>query len=685
MTYLARLTQAISEGPEALRALRSEVPREDHGKLAEALSDAGPASVILPWVGYFQRSAGQLQQSIEAYRSWLETAEAPAAFHLGELARAELKAKHAEGVRSAVALFHPWDLAFEPREVAARALVKAQKIDADPGGRRPLRVALLSTFTTTPLEACLRVGAARLGVEVDLWVAEFDQLRFQVADPNSELYAHRPEVVIVATSWRDVTDRPVDAQADEWLSLWETIHSRTGAHILQHTFDRDPTPSLGHLAARAAGQRRRGQQLNEQMAERAPAWVSLVDYDQVVYEVGSQRFFDTRQWHWAKEAVSVDAAPYVVEEYLAVLRPFVGKSKKLLLLDLDNTMWGGVVGEDGVENLKVGPPSIEGEAHLALQRYAKQLKERGVLLAVCSKNNAEDGREPFQTLPDMHLKLDDFVAFEASWDPKPLVAKRIAKQLNIGLDSFVFVDDNPAERARMRQEAPEVLTIPVGDDAAEYVQLLHRARAFEELSLSSAGAGRTAQYQAEAKRQELAKSFESLEEFYTSLEMVAAVREFNDADQARVVQLAARSNQFNLTTWRISPGDFQEIRQRDDRAGATFRLKDRFGDHGLVMVLVAEAKGTDLEVLAYFMSCRVIGRTMEDLAVAELDRMARALGCNAIRGVYKPTKKNRKLVADLYPRLGFDHVSGEEGGETVWRRELGPEPITNPYIEIERN
>jgi FkbH-like protein len=493
-------------------------------------------------------------------------------------------------------------------------------------------------------------------------------------------------VVIFATTWRDVTDEAAVAQADSWSRLWEVVRERTGAHLLQHTFDRAPFAPLGHLEARIARSRRRlAQELNALLAERAAADVSLVDYEQMVFSHGARAFCDERQWFWAKEAVCSAAAPELVEEYLAILRPLSGRSYKVCVLDLDNTLWGGVVGESGVSGLKLGPPSAEGEAFLGLQRYLLALKQRGVLLAVSSKNNPDDARAPFGELPDMALGLSDFVAFEAGWDAKPAVLTRLAAGLNLGLQSFVFVDDNPAERALMRRQNPEVLTIPLPGDPVSFLAAIDRARAFETLAFTEEDSQRTEHYRAEQQRRTLEVSVTALPDFYRSLEMVASVGSFTEAEQTRVVQLASRSNQFNLTTWRISPGDYDRLRSEARYETRTVRLRDRFGDYGLVMVLVAEVQGTVLDILAYFMSCRVIGRTLEDLALAEFEGMARARGCREIRGTFIPTKKNRQLVADLYARLGFERVSGDDGQTTLWRRRVDVEPAgVNPYIKIER-
>ncbi len=689
---VTQLREALAAGSARMRSFgRLLAANSDSEALAAAarwLDKNVSPSIGLPWAGAYYALGKLPSQAVNRYEEWLKDVESPPVWHLGQLCRAYQKLGDAAGTFRSAGLFHPWDLEYGPRAIANKALMKARRAGHD-SEHRPFRLAVLSTFSTQAVEACLRVGAARLGLDLELYVAEMDQLQVESRDPSSALYAHEPEVVLIATTWRDL--RPSEkssseAQADSWAALWETLLQRTSAHVLQHTFDWPVAPPLGHLEAReATSLRSTAHQVNRLLAERASARVSLVDYEQVVFRFGAARWCDPRQWHWAKEAVTPAASVELAEEYLAVLRPLVGKTKKVLVLDLDNTLWGGVVGEDGVEGLMIGPPSPEGEAHQELQRYARALREQGVLLAVCSKNNPDDARRPFQELADMVLTLDDFVHFQASWDAKPTVVARIAQELNLGLDSFVFVDDNPAERAQMRRQCPQVLTIPLSDDSPDFVGAIHRARAFEQLATAREDSSRTEQYRAERERHELRGTVQDLEAYYKSLEMVGVLRPFGPADLTRVVQLAGRSNQFNLTTWRLTPADVQHLAASEDHETRTLRLRDRFGDYGLVLVFVAQVEGAVLDIKALFMSCRVIGRTVEQLALAELEAIARSRGCLVIQGTFIPTKKNQRLVQDLYPRLGFDHVSGEAGQTTTWRRNVEPDSATlNPYIEIQR-
>lgn len=682
------LRTALAGGGPSLRDLGRRLAggseREALAAGAAWLEENAPPRLGQPFAAAFLGWAGRHADAVERYERWLEDEEAPEAWHLAQLCRSWRKLGDAAGVWRTAARLHPWDLAFEPRQVVAQCL---KALPSSGEGLKRLRVAILGTFTTTSVELCLKVAAVRLGLDLDLWVADFDQLRAQILQPDSALYRHDPQVVILATTWRDL--RPGasgEGQADEWAQLWSVLLDRTRAQVLQHTFDRPVGSPGGHLDARDPGSLRSiAAEVNASLARRAPSRVTLVDYEQAVYRFGADTWTDARQWYWAKEAVAPGAAPWLAEEYVAVLRALTGQTKKMLILDLDNTMWGGIVGEVGVGGLSVGPPSVEGEAHQALQRYSKALAARGILLAVCSKNNREDALAPFGALHDMVLGLDDFVSFDTGWDPKPQRVKRMALTLNLGLDSFVFVDDNPAERAFMRRECPQVLTIPLPADASGYVEALDRARAFEVLSVSAEDAARAASYRAEREREDLKFTVTDSASYYASLEMVATISPFVPADHLRIVQLAGRSNQFNLTTWRLAQAEVEQLAASSAHACLTLRLRDRFGDYGLVLVMVTEVKGTCLEIGALFMSCRVIARSVEQLALAEMDRIALDRGCTTLRGLYLPTKKNRELVSDLYGRLGFERIEERPDGSTVWERTVDPEmPATNPWIRVER-
>jgi FkbH-like protein len=326
--------------------------------------------------------------------------------------------------------------------------------------------------------------------------------------------------------------------------------------------------------------------------------------------------------------------------------------KKVLVLDLDNTLWGGVVADDGLEGIELGDTSPRGEAFKAFQKYIASLKQRGVLLAVCSKNDLTKAAEPFEKHPEMVLRMEDIVSFKANWEPKSENIRRMAAELNLGLDSFVFVDDNPAEIEIVRQFAPEVTTILLGPDPSEYVARLQDCRLFEPRSITAEDVERTSQYRSEAQRKALEASVTDMDAYLESLAMEAVISEFTPVDVPRLSQLINKSNQFNLTTHRRSEADVLAVMNHPHSIGFSVRLKDRFGDHGLISIIIGERAGDIMKIDTWLMSCRVLKRQVEEEALNELARLAKRKGCVRLDGVYLPTAKN-EMVRDFYLRMGF--------------------------------
>jgi FkbH-like protein len=334
--------------------------------------------------------------------------------------------------------------------------------------------------------------------------------------------------------------------------------------------------------------------------------------------------------------------------------------KKVLVLDLDNTLWGGVIGDDGIDGIELGDTSPTGEAFKAFQAYVKSLKERGVLLAVASKNDPDKAREAVEQHPEMVLRMDDFVSFKASWDPKSDSLRDMAFSLGLGLDSFVFVDDNPAEIEIVRQFAPEVTTILLGDDPASYVAQLADCRLFEPTTVTSDDARRTDQYAHERSREALRASTTDMDAYLLSLEMEGTIAPFDPADLPRIAQLVNKSNQFNLTTRRRTESELRAIAESNDHAAFSFRLRDRFSDHGLIAVVIGTVAGGKMNIDTWLMSCRVLKRQVEEETMNAIVVIAAARRAGVVPGEYLPTKKNA-MVRDLLPRMGFSLVQERDG------------------------
>jgi FkbH-like protein len=393
--------------------------------------------------------------------------------------------------------------------------------------------------------------------------------------------------------------------------------------------------------------------VNLELGLAAPPFVRMLDLEFLTNRRGALATADDRAWFESKQPGSpellVDLAREIVHLVGSARRP----PKKVLVLDLDNTVWGGIIGDDGIAGIEIGDTSPRGEAFKAFQRYAKSLTTRGVLLAVCSKNDPERAMEPFTSHPEMVLRMEDFAAFTANWDPKADNIRQMASDLNLGLDSFVFVDDNAAEIEMVRQFAPEVTSIHLGDDPAEYCAILQDSRLFEPTAVTVEDAERTAQYRTERERKSLLASAVDMDAYLSSLEMEGIVRRFTAVDVPRISQLINKSNQFNLTTRRRTEGEVLALMNDSAVDGFTVRLRDRFGDHGLISVVIAATQDCVMEIDTWLMSCRVLKRRVEDVVLNELIRLATERGCTQLRGVYLPTKKNG-MVRDHFTELGFE-------------------------------
>lgn len=531
-------------------------------------------------------------------------------------------------------------------------------------GLRPVRLAVLGSATTSLLTPVLRALAFRDGLAAECYEGLFGAYRQEILDPGSALHRFAPDVTFIIPTWHDLglpslgreneEDAIVESVVSEHARLWDRLAAGSRSHIVQHAFDLPPMESSGGLAARRPGGRRRIiRRINLRLTEVAPSFVSVLDTERVMSEVGQAVWYDAALWHRARQHPAARALPALAEEQAAHVRAVAGLTRKVVVCDLDNTLWGGVVGEDGVSGIVVGDRSPEGAAYADLQRYLRELRSRGVLLAVSSKNNPDEARRPFLEHDGMVLRLEDFSAFEANWDDKATSLRRIAAQLSLGIDSFVFLDDNPFERAWIRSELPEVAVVELGESPSSYVRDLDQGRYFDVLTVSDEDRERADMYRRERERDVLRAEAGSLEEFLAGLRMQARVRAVSEANLARVTQLVNKTNQFNVTTRRYTDA---QIRALSDASGGwtgAFELADRFGQHGIVglMFCVASEPGA-WTIDTWLMSCRVLGRQLEHFMLDRAIDAARQRGVSRLVGVYRATPKNG-LVADLFPRLGF--------------------------------
>ncbi len=572
------------------------------------------------------------------------------------------------------------ELSAEDLEKAGQFLRKAWDQQGYPAGT--LSVLLLGQFTTNWLGTVLTAAAWGRGVALRISEGQYDNVIQELMAPALQ---SDPPQAIVLLPWHQrllgkADERAAnEAIADElayWRQCWQLATGQLGAKLVQVGYDLPLPGPLGyHLAGLGEGAIERVRQANHQLRAELPPGAYFVDLDQIAGQMGREQFYSSRRYYWTKQPFSEVGTQRLCEHLWAGLRAVTTGPKKVLVLDLDNTLWGGVVGETGPLGVGLGEDAA-GEAYRAFQKYCKQLAQRGVVLTVASKNNDQDAREPFEQNPAMALKLDDFAAFCATWDPKALSIQRTAATLRLGLDSFVFFDDNPAEREHIRQALPEVEVVDVPEDPALYIAALQAGLYFESLPLTDADRQRSDQYRVEAQRRTLEQSFGSMDDYLASLKMLGDPRDLDDADMPRVVQLIGKTNQFNLTTRRHSEADVRALLAQPRSVGLTLRMEDRLGEHGLISVLLAGADAQDPDTLnidTWLMSCRVIGRTAEEYFFSVLVERARELGYAKLRGQYIRTAKNQ-LVEKLYDRLGFAQVSAADGVVTyeLTLAELGP-------------
>jgi FkbH-like protein len=552
-----------------------------------------------------------------------------------------------------------------------------KELAARDGPSAPLRVLVLGRCTTSWLKDCLAAVAWADRVPVLATEGEYDNvLQALLAGPPA---AGRPDVIVLlpwgGTALEGDGDRPAQGRIAEevafWRRAWELVAAPWGARLLQVGHDWvGPGAAGGHLAGAEGGDVERIRRLNTALRRALPAGAYFLDLEQVSGERGRAAFYDPRRYYWTKQPFSEEGTRRLAEHLWAGVRALTTGPKKVLVVDLDNTLWGGVVGEVGPLGIALGE-SPDGEAFRAFQRHLKGLARRGVLLAVASKNNADDAREPFGCNPDMVLRLEDFAALEINWEPKGTTLARLARTLGLGLDSFVFFDDNPAEREQVRQALPEVAVVDVPEEPAEFVRALEAGLWFEAAALTEADRARAERYAVERGRQESQQGFATLDDYLASLGMVGEVRPIDEADLGRVVQLIGKTNQFNLTTRRHGTEAVRQMLACPGTIGWTLRLADHFGDHGLVAVLLAVAEAAPgpgpapLQIETWLMSCRVIGRTAEEFLFNALLTEARRRGVRRLVGRYIATPKNG-LVEDLYDRLGFTRRPGPAGEAVVY-------------------
>jgi FkbH-like protein len=555
------------------------------------------------------------------------------------------------------------------------------------------RISILRSMTVEPLVPILRSAALVSGIDPTVQVGQFNSYAQEILGPGSALYSFKPDIVVLAIQTRDILPEIWEGYADlpetqlqasldrvrESLAAWvRTFRERSNASLVIHTFEK-PSASQGVLDAQGTnGQLAAIEKLNTEVRKVCGEYrgVYSLDYDALVAHHGRARWHDESKWLTMRMPFAADSLLPLVSEWMKFIHPLTGVTCKVLAVDLDNTLWGGVLGEDGLDGIQVGP-EYPGAFYRWLQRAILDLYQRGILLAVCSKNNRDEAMEALQNHPGMLLRPEHFAAFRINWQDKAQNLREIAAELNLGTDAIAFFDDNPVERERVRSEMPEVKVIAVPDRAHGFARALRECPYFERLTLSAEDREHTRLYHEQSKRSELAQSAGSLEDFYRSLEQEVEIASVTPETIARVAQLTQKTNQFNVTTRRYTEQQIEEFAARPDWNVYSVRVRDRFGDNGIVGVVITRMDCDVCEIDTLLLSCRVIGRTVETAMLGFLAETSRNSGARFLRGWFLPTKKNAP-AGELYSSHQFKATATEDG-RTLWCLSLEEAKI--PYPE----
>jgi FkbH-like protein len=621
--------------------------------------------------------------------SWLPPA--PADFSAACRALAD---DDAPGVRARALAAH----ALDENQLArlGRAITRTRATGRPLAPLVPFRLGLLGNGTLDLLAPVLVASAARHGIALECIVADYGQTTQEALSPKSRINAARPDAVLLAIDHRGLPMRllagdPADEQADieralaELSAIREGISAHSGAVCVVQTLAPPPESLFGSLDRLVPGTARRViEAFNRGLADSiAGSQDLLLDVASLAETIGLGTWHSPPQWNLAKLPFAEICLPVYADHVARLLGALRGKSRKCLILDLDNTVWGGVIGDDGLDGIKLAQGDATGEAHLAVQEMALALRRRGIVLAVSSKNNDEIARTPFRQHPEMLLKEEHIAVFQANWNDKATNIKAIADELALGLDAMVFLDDNPVERGLVRRILPRVAVPELPDDPALYARTLAAAGYFESVTFSQEDRKRAEMYQSNAQRVALQKQAGDIDAYLASLQMEITFAPFDRTGRARISQLINKSNQFNLTTRRYTEAEVGAAEADPEVFTLQVRLADSFGDNGMISVIVCrpgERGAWDIDT--WLMSCRVLGRKVETMVLREILRHARAAGVDRVVGTYSPTERNA-LVRDHYEKLGFTKLAEHADGTTMWQMSVSEEIAPAP-MEIRR-
>lgn len=570
---------------------------------------------------------------------------------------------------------------FEGEVLIKKKKTLKRELLSDGSVRIKKKIAILGGQTTQNIKLMLELFLLNYGIEPEFYESEYNMWYEDALFGNPELDEFNPDIVYVCTCIKNIVEFPnlsdsyddVMAKADvtfsKFKNVWESIGMKFGCTIIQNNFEYPFYRLMGNKdASDFHGAVNFVTRLNMKFYDYANAAQNffILDINYLSASYGIEKWSLPFYWHMYKYAVSVPAIPYLSFNVANVIKSLYGKNKKAFNLDLDNTLWGGIVGDDGAENIEIGQETSLAQTYSEFQSYLKKHKQLGVILTVNSKNEEANAVSGFER-PDSVLKMDDFVNFKANWNPKSMNLSETAAELTLLPESFVFVDDNPAEREIIRAQVPGV-AIPEIDTVEDYINIIDKSGFFEVTNLSKDDLKRNEMYKENAQRAALQASFENYADYLKSLEMKGEIQNFIPMYMSRIAQLTNKSNQFNLTTKRYTQAEIEQAESDDSRITLYGKLSDKFGDNGVVSIVIGridDEKKDTLHMELWLMSCRVLKRDMEFAMMDELVSKAKARGIKKILGYYYPTAKNA-MVKDFYGLQGFSKISEDEQGNTVW-------------------
>lgn len=540
-----------------------------------------------------------------------------------------------------------------------------RNLKKDFSGLKRIKLAVLGDSATQLLCQALRGMGYDQGLNLEIWEAAFDQVEGQVLDPGSTLYTFAPDIVLIFHSTHKLLGKYDKIKGEQQTlaeqeltaiqNIYTTISSRLKANVIFYNYPEIDDAVFGNYTNKVESSflfqlRRLNYELMIMASQNAGLFICDMSSVQNIY--GRNQLFNVPVYIATEMVLSIDLLPAVADKTVSLIGSMYGRINKCMVLDLDNTLWGGVIGDDGMENIQIGSLGI-GKAFTQFQHWLKKLKDRGIILVVCSKNTESVAKEPFEKHPDMVLRLDDIAVFIANWENKVDNIRRIQNILNIGYDSMVFIDDNPFERNMIRENVPGITVPEMPEDPANYLEYLYSLNLFETVSFSEEDAKRTGQYKVATERALVQKAFASEEAFLESLRMTSQVEPFTKFNIPRVAQLTQRSNQFNLRTVRYTEADIEKMLVIKNIFPFTFTLDDKFGENGLICIVILTKENTNtLFIDTWLMSCRVLKRGMEQFVLNTIAASAVENGFSKLKGEYIPTAKN-EMVKDHYKNLGF--------------------------------